>query len=1109
MPGPWFLSRQKKRDGRTERRRSSSASRGSPGTLSPVVEPLETRTLLAASGFDALNQGIFGYDDQGEWVSFRYDGQTFVQESATDLNSAGRSADPVAADLDGDGRDEYYIRNIETGDWYSLQPENTQTPLKWVSRWTMSSPILDVLVGDLNGDGREEIITLKSDGNWNTLAWNGNSYVTGQLQGWYRSDNWTGLSLIDLDGNGIDDVIGFDPASAQWLVISQNNGVLSSSRVATWNPSETYTSFLVGDLNGDGLQEMIARNSVGNWWQLKLTDSGYQTSYIATWGTNGGWRDFTIADLNDDGQDEIIGQEMATGAWWQISQQGTSYASRWLGASTPGLSFQYMLTGDVTGDGRTDVVSRDSLGNFWALNSNGSTTQLTLIKNWTTSVVWRDVMLVDYNGDGTSEIIGRNIDNGYWWGINGTTGGYANELIARWGTSADYLYVFANPAASSSGINLITWDSYGDWWSSTLGITSTNTRLANQEPPFRFTQTYSVDVSGDGSPDLVGFDSIRGNWWAVIHDATGTYNRFLGRWDARVAWQDLVFADLDGDGRTDIAACDTISGSWWGILSPGGKFSARKLSTWNPASSYRNVMTLDLNGDGRREIVGKNESGSWWAVTTTDGTTFQNQFLQGWTESWNWQNIATVDLEGDGRTEIIGQASTRGEWWEIYWTGSSYSSRFLAGWNATDSYGDLQIGDITGDGRNDIAVRSSSGNWWMLSYAGINSWSTKFLTGWAVGSGWQNFAMADLLGNGKYEIVAQQISTGNWWGIFSTGTGYENRLLISGSQNRRSNSLQLVDFDHDGKAELVGKDPTSGSWWSFSYSPTGSTVRDLGTLNLQQAVVGAIPGVSDSAFKQFLMKAIPTLALNLASNPLQAARLLMNWASRNADGAISSILQTQTSETINALSRPSDMYHDFFLPNRGGVYCGGFSIFLNNILHLFGFDSFTLNFGELREDLTHVVVIVPIANGSNDWNYYVFDPTFNTLFLEPGTDRMLTFQEMVQKIKNGQTNLISVRQDSFTDRDWLSVGPVSNTQYQLKSAPASTNSNIYVYSRPNYTLTSWLTEIKTPLARYGYSTGTTGYLQLLTNQIFSVGSTNNSAVRDRFISFVVSAGINI
>ncbi len=235
----------------------------------------------------------------------------------------------------------------------------------------------------------------------------------------------------------------------------------------------------------------------------------------------------------------------------------------------------------------------------------------------------------------------------------------------------------------------------------------------------------------------------------------------------------------------------------------------------------------------------------------------------------------------------------------------------------------------------------------------------------------------------------------------------------------------------------------------------------------------------------------------------------MNWAANNADGAISSQLQSSTNDQISSMSRPSDLFKDFFDPDRGGVYCGGFSIFYNNILKLFGYDSFTLNFGDLRDDLTHVVVIVPIANGTSDWNYYIFDPTFNTVFMEPGTTRQLTIQEMLIKYRQEQTSLISVAQDSIADREWLSLGIVNQTQYIHKSQVQASDLTVEIYSRPTYAISTWTNEISSSLTRYGYSTGMLGYMQLLSNQIFTVGQSANTAPRDRFIYYLQAFGISV
>lgn len=1103
MGGLWGDPKPGTRPTRDSRRTRSEELRVSS------LESLENRTLPSGSSFDAFNQGIFGYATNGDWVSLRYDGEAFVSETALDLNSAGRSSDPLTADLDGDGRVEFYIHNNFTGEWQSIQPENIQEPLKIVSKWTAIEPLKAALVGDINGDGHDDIVTLNAKGNWYSLSWNGVQYVTSLVYGWYRSENWNGLQLVDFDGDGVKEIAGFDSTTGNWYSISRSGGAYRNQLIATWNRSLDYSSFFTADLNGDHLQEIIARDSSGNWWELNLGSTGFQTLFLGFWGVSGGWRAFTVADLNGDGRDEIIGQEMATGSWWSISQEGVGFVSRWQGGSTPGLKFEYMLVGDVTGDGRSDIVSRDLLGNFWALSSNGTTTQLILIKTWTTNETWRDVKLIDYDGDGTFELIARNDSIGSWWGINGTREGYTNEFLALWGTTGNYSFAEGMTINSAGAVGLIGWDSYGDWWLTTLGETSLNRKLTNLEPPFRYSKIYTAELNRDGSPDLVGFDESSGTWWGIVHDLNGTQINYLGRWDSEKSWQNQLFTDLNGDGLTDIASFNPASGSWWGILSSGGNYYSQGLSTWNPASKYRDISVLDLNGDGRSEIVGRDDTGSWWSVTSVDGVSFFNQFLQGWNENWNWRNIVSVDLEGDDKQELIGQ-TLRGEWWELYWTGTSYASRKLAGWNGSETYRDILIGDINGDGRQDLVARSENGNWWMLSYSGSGVWSTRFLTGWTPGNGWKNLVIADLNGDHRGELVGQDASNANWWGIFWNGTGYENRQLVEGSQGIQTSSVGTVDFDLDGTMELVGRDPNRGNWWTLSYSNTrGTVVRDLGNAGIQGVAVGAIPGVSDAAFKQFLLKEIPTLSLSLGSDRLKAARLLMNWSSRNADAAISALLESQTRLRVNATSRPSDMYRDFFLPSRGGVFCGGFSIFLNNILRMFGYDSFTLNFGDLRDDLTHVVVIVPLQNSSGDWDYYVFDPTFNTLFLEPGTNRMLTFGEMVRKIRSGQSQQILIRQDPFTDREWLSFNQQANTQYQLKSGPTGENGGLYIYTRPNYTLTSWLYEMRSLLARYGYSTGTTGYLQLLTNQIFSVGQSPNAKARDRFIEVAIAAGIKM
>jgi len=1072
------------------------------------LENLEERQLLTASAFESLNQGVSGYDStSGEWITLRYDGEKYVQENAVDLNAVGRFSDPLAVDFDGDGMDEIYLRDNKTGNWWTINPASSSNQLRYIAYWGTSSPIVTSLIGDIDGDGRKEIITMSSQAQWVSLGYDGADFKTTELPSWESYRTWTDFLLADTNGDGIDEIFARDTSSGYWRTSSKVGNSFSTSIVAQWVQAATYRSPMVGDMNGDGREEIIAYDNFGKFWNVAYDGTKFSTQLLRGWDTSGNWREFVIADINGDGKDEVIGHQTSTGKWWGLFSDGTGYLSRQLGLSSTTLTFEYMLVGDVTGDGRDDVVSRDSLGNFYALTSDGTTSQLQLIKNWTTSVEWRNIMLFDYDGDGVQEIVGRNAGNGYWWGIDKVTGGYANRLIAQWGTTADYLYVFSGKFRSGNGAGLVTWDARGDWWYSPLNGSSVNTWITNQEPPVRYTQTWVADINGDGTQDLIGYDASRGNWWGLIHDSSGTHNTFLGQWNVKTSWQNIQFVDFNGDGSKDIAGWDPAGGNWFGIVSKNGTHSALKLTNWAPTSTYRNVMVIDMNGDGRQEIVGRNQTGGWWAISF-DGSTYRSQYLKGWTESMDWRNIAVVDLEGDGRQEIIAQSALKGEWWELYDTGAGSTFRKVASWNPSETYGNLLIGDINGDGKSDIAAQSNRGAWWMLTTTGT-SYATRFITGWNAASPWQNFVIADLGGDGKAEIIAQDSGTGAWWGIFADGMGFDSHLLIAGSENLRTNGLQVADINHDGAADLIGRDPTTNQWWSLSTTGTTSTVQNLGTANLSNVTVGAIPGVSDSSFKQWLLRSIPNLAETLATDRLLAARMLLNWASNNADGALTSSLEGRTNQQTSIYSRPSDLFKDFFDPDLGGFYCGGYSIFFNNILHLFGYDSFTFNFGDIRDDLTHVTVVVPIANGANDWNYYILDPTFNSIFSSTGSTRQLTVQEMLQKYYTGQTNQIVEVNDSIADREWLAIGTTDLPQFVHQSGVQSVDPSIEIYTRPTYTISIWTNEIRNNLMKYGYSTGTTAYMELMTKNVFNVGDSTNAAARDRFIYHLKAYGIPV
>jgi uncharacterized protein (DUF2141 family) len=98
--------------------------------------------------------------------------------------------------------------------------------------------------------------------------------------------------------------------------------------------------------------------------------------------------------------------------------RGTSFV-----ANVPGGTWSIVGTGDFNGDGKSDILWRDTGGNVAIWEMNGTT-----ILNASTSFVanvpgtWSVFGNGDYNGDGRSDILWRDTSgNVAIWEMNGTT----------------------------------------------------------------------------------------------------------------------------------------------------------------------------------------------------------------------------------------------------------------------------------------------------------------------------------------------------------------------------------------------------------------------------------------------------------------------------------------------------------------------------------------------------------------------------------------------------------------------------------------------------------------------------------------------------------------
>ena len=338
-------------------------------------------------------------------------------------------------------RSEYVIRKISDG-VYTVQDKVAERDgtdrLSNVEHVTFSDETLapgeavkSVAPGDLDGDAASDIL-LQNGADGLCFVWEmeGLSVKASGVVGWTPPTNrWHAVGTGDFDGDGKSDILlqnGDDGMCFTWEMEGLN---VNASGVVGWTPpSNAWHAVGTGDFDGDGKSDILLQNGDdGMCFAWEMDGLTVNASGVVGWTppTNR-WHAVGTGDFDGDGKSDILLQNGDDGMCFVWEMDGlTVKASGVVGWTPPTAAWRAVGTGDFNGDGRSDILLQngdDGMCFVWEME--GLTVRDSGVVGWTPPTNrWHAVGTGDFDGDGKSDILLQNGDDGmcFVWEMDGLT----------------------------------------------------------------------------------------------------------------------------------------------------------------------------------------------------------------------------------------------------------------------------------------------------------------------------------------------------------------------------------------------------------------------------------------------------------------------------------------------------------------------------------------------------------------------------------------------------------------------------------------------------------------------------------------------------------------